>query len=164
MSLARKLVEEYRGFYRARSIKNANSILRPLNVVADALLNADPHLFQDDEARIEVAYGELYRFMDRVGKGLADGRFPKGITAVAREEAMRTFCHTFVDEVFAKAFRHDVAALRGKQLNLLRSACEMLYRDAQRREWEQAGVNADIAEAAEDSEEIADPTIESLPE
>jgi CRISPR-associated protein Csc3 len=135
MSHAKELVRLYRGFYRAKSIKNAHSILRPLSVVSDALLVADQNLFKDTEALFEIAYGELYRFMDRVGKGLADGRFPKGISVEERQKAMREFSNYFVRNIFEAAFNKDVAALRGKQLNLLKSACEVLYREAQYQEW-----------------------------
>jgi CRISPR-associated protein Csc3 len=143
MSHAKELVELYRGFYRAKTLKNANSILRPLSVIADALLIADNQLFGDETALVELAYGELYRFMDRVGKGLAEGRFPKGISVPEREQAMRRFCEKFVRDIFIGIFRQDVAALRGKQLNLLRSACEALYRDAQYAEWAARGKDAD---------------------
>lgn len=143
MTHARKLVDLYRGFYRAKNTKNANSILRPLSVISDALLVADQKLFNDTEALIEVAHGEVYRFMDRVGSGQADGRFPKGISAEERRENMREFARYFVTEIFAGAFNCDVAALRGKQLNLLKSACEVLYRDAQYQEWAERGTEAD---------------------
>jgi CRISPR-associated protein Csc3 len=143
MSHAKELVTIYRQFYRAKNIGNANSILRPLSVVADALLVADPRLFGDADSLVEVAYGELYRFMDRVSRGLADGRFPKGVSAQEREQAMRTFCEKFVKDVFIGAFNRDVAALRGKQLNLLRSAVEVLYRNAQQEEWAAQGRPAD---------------------
>jgi len=147
MSHARKLVELYRGFYRAKSTKNANSILRPISVVSDVLLIADPRLFNDTEALVEVAHGELYRFMDRVSKGLADGRFPKGITIEERQNAMREFSRFFVTTIFEGAFGKDVAALRGKQLNLLKSACEVLYRDAQYQEWAERGQDTEETEA-----------------
>ncbi|MBX3086754.1 MAG: type I-D CRISPR-associated protein Cas10d/Csc3 [Anaerolineae bacterium] len=143
MSYAQKLVEQYRGFYRAKGISNSNSILRPLNVISDALLVADSRLFPDAESLTEVAYGELYRFMDRVRKGQADGGFPKGVSPQEREQAMHEFCKTFVNDVFIGLFHRDVSALRGKQLNLLKSACEPLYRDAQRAEWAARGQDAD---------------------
>ncbi len=154
MSKAKELVDLYRGFYRAKNT-NANAILRPLSVISDALLVADMRLFEGNEALIELAYGELYRFMDRVGKGLADGRFPKGISVSQRETAMREFCKVFVEDVFDKIFRYDVAALRGKQLNLLRSACEVLYRNEQSQEWERnraQGIESDDAADSESSE------------
>lgn len=155
MSIARQLVESYRGFYRAETIKNANSVLRPLNVAADALLTAGSELklFPDAEARIEVVYGEVARFMDRVGKGLANGRFPKGITPQDRDSAMRQFAKLFVENVFHDAFRENVADLRGKKMNLLRTACEYLYKDAQNQEWAERGV-----QPGEDQDESAEPS------
>ncbi|MCC7452331.1 MAG: type I-D CRISPR-associated protein Cas10d/Csc3 [Anaerolineae bacterium] len=155
MSLARKLVEQYRGFYRARTPLNPNRMRRPLDVVAETLLKADPRLFPDAQSLEEAAYGELKRFMDRVGKGLADGRFPKGISAEARDAAMQTFCKTFVEEVFIDIFDRDVAALRGKQLNLLSSTCEALYRQMQLEEWAQRGRDEDENETDEDQIESA---------
>jgi len=135
MTHASELVRLYRGFYRAKTTKNANSILRPLSVVSDALLVADQSVFDSSEALYEVAYGELYRFMARVGTGQADGRFPKGISQSERQQAMRDFARYFVTHVFVEGLNGDVAALRGKQLNLLKSSCEILYRDAQVAEW-----------------------------
>lgn len=157
MSHAKELVTIYRRFYRAKNIGNANAILRPLSVVADALLVADPRLFDGPEALVEVAYGELYRFMDRVSKGLADGRFPKGVSGPEREQAMRQFCEKFVNDVFIGVFNQDVAALRGKQLNLLRSSCEVLYRNAQQQEWAERGqpVDDDIDEDTDSAESNA---------
>ncbi|MEM6281990.1 MAG: type I-D CRISPR-associated protein Cas10d/Csc3 [Chloroflexota bacterium] len=149
MSHARELVTGYRGFYRAKNFKNANSILRPLSVVSDALLVADQRLFNDVDSLTEVAHGELYRFMDRVGKGLADGRFPKGITVEARQQAMRDFSAYFVTEIFMGAFNGDVSALRGKQLNLLKSACEVIYRDLQLDEWADRDPDPDEVDTSE---------------
>lgn len=154
MSYAKQLVEAYRGFYRAKSVKNANSILRPLSVVADALLVADMRLFSDTQSLVELSYGELYRFMDRVEKGSADGRFPKGVSIPEREAAMRTFCTLFVKEVFVGIFNRDVSSLRGRQLNLLKSACEALYRDAQNQEWAERGGEPDAED--DSSEETTD--------
>jgi CRISPR-associated protein Csc3 len=109
-------------------------------------------LFYDTESLVEVANGELYRFMDRVGKGLADGRFPKGISAVQREAAMREFSTYFVTTIFQATFGGDVAALRGKQLNLLKSACEILYKHEQAQEWAERGRD-DVEEADDEAEQ-----------
>ncbi len=140
MSHAEQLVKLYRGFYRAKNFKS-NSILRPLAVVSEAILSGDSRLFPDAESQVELAYGELYRFMERVASGAADGFFPKGTEHSDREAAMREFCAYFVKEVFYGVFRGDISALRGRQLNLLRSACEVIYRDLQAREKQSASVN-----------------------
>jgi CRISPR-associated protein Csc3 len=146
MSIAQKLVDDYWRFYRAARIKNSNSVLRPISVVADALLTADPRLFDSPEALVEVAYGELSKFMKRVGEGGADGRLPKGVSPEERRVAMQAFCAYFVKDVFIAVFNGDVAALRGKQLNLLKSACEAIYREKQYDEWQASGQD----EAADD--------------
>lgn len=139
MSLARTLVEEYRGFYRAKTPLNGNRMRRPLDVVAETLLKADMRLFDTPEALVELAEAELKRFMARVGDGKADGRYPAGVKREEREQAMHRFSETFVNAVFFGVFSGDVAALRGKQLNLLSSACESLYETLQREEWAERG-------------------------
>ena len=146
VSLARKLVEQYRGFYRAKTPLNGNRMRRPLDVVAETLLKADQRLFDTPEALVELAEAELKRFMARVGEGKADGRFPKGVSAAERAAAMRQFSETFVNEVFIGIFNRDVAALRGRQLNLLSSACESLYEEMQRAEWAERGRDDDEAD------------------
>lgn len=137
MSPARTLVDLSRQFYRARRY-NSNSILRPLSVAAKAILSADRRLFVDREGLTEAVRGELAAFMDRVSRGDAVG-FPSPRlageeakdAARRREAAMRSFAEYFVGTIFHDTFRGDVAALRGKQLNLLKNAYEVLYRDAQ---------------------------------
>jgi CRISPR-associated protein Csc3 len=132
MSHARQLVDPYRQFYRA-SRYNSNSILRPIAVAARTILNADPRLF-DRPDLTDAVRGELAAFMDRAKTGRAEGRLAPGSTAESREEAMRRFAEYFVGTIFYETFRQDVAALRGRQLNLLRSACEVLYQDAAARD------------------------------
>jgi CRISPR-associated protein Csc3 len=132
MSHARQLVDLYRQFYRA-SRYNSNSILRPIAVAARTILNADPRLF-DRPDLTDAVRGELAAFMDRAKTGRAEGRLAPGSTAESREEAMRRFAEYFVGTIFYETFRQDVAALRGRQLNLLRSACEVLYQDAAARD------------------------------
>jgi CRISPR-associated protein Csc3 len=140
MSHANELVRLYRGFYRA---KNTNSILRPLSVVSNALLVADQTLFPDADSLVEVAYGELQRLTLNIIKGRVDGHFPKVVSVPERKQAMRDFSTYFVKQIFVGAFNKDVAAIRGKQLNLLKSACEILYRNAQAQEWAERGKDVD---------------------
>jgi CRISPR-associated protein Csc3 len=132
MSHAHALVDSYRQFYRARR-SNSNSILRPLSVASRAILAADRRLF-DREGLIEAVRGELRAFMERVQTGSADGMFPPGSNGESREGAMRNFAEYFVGTIFFDTFHGDVAALRGRQLNLLKNACEVLYRDASARD------------------------------
>jgi len=145
------LVELSRQFYRARGY-SSNSILRPVAVVAKALLSADRRLF-DREGLTEVVRGELRAFMERVQARQADGWLsPRGPeespkeAAQRREEYMRRFAEYFVGTIFYDTMRGDVAALRGRQLNLLRNAYETIYRDASAHDRETA-VEVDESEA-----------------
>ena len=154
MSHARMLVELSRQFYRPRGF-SSNSILRPLSVVARALLTADRRLF-DRDGMAEVAHGELQAFMERVKNRQADGLLsPRHAeespqeAAKRREEYMRRFVEYFVQTIFYETLRGDVAALRGRQLNLLKNTYETLYRDTAARDRRQE-------EALEDSEELSD--------
>ncbi len=144
MSHARELTTLYRQFYRAKR-RNSNSILRPLSIGAKTLLGADQRLFDNPEALEEVVFGELQRRVNKLQKdNLAF--FPKGSSYESRETAMRQFANYLVNQIFYGAFRGDVSALQGKQLNLLSSACEAIYRT------ESAKDNAETADV-EDSEE-----------
>lgn len=152
MSHARTLVNVYRQFYRARR-PNSNSILRPLSVASKTILSADRRLF-DREGLTEAVRGELRAFMERVLAGSADGMFPPGSNRESREEAMQQFAAYFVDTIFYDTFRGDAAALRGRQLNLLKNACEVLYRDASAKDrQEQQVAETENEEAAAVTEE-----------
>jgi CRISPR-associated protein Csc3 len=149
---ARQLVELYRQFYRAGRY-NSNSILRPITVAAKTILSADPRLF-DREVLIEAVRGELRAFMERVSNRQADGRLSPRLpgetpedAARRREAAMRCFAEYFVGTIFYDTLRGDVAALRGTQLNLLKSTCEVLYLDAEARD------RADRQEAVAEAQE-----------
>lgn len=139
MSHASTLVDLSRQFYRARRY-SSNSILRPLVVVAKAILSADRRLF-DREGLTEAARGELGAFMERVRNRQADGwlspreagESPQD-AARRREEFTRRFAEYFVGTIFFEVFRSDVAALRGRQLNLLKNAYEVAYHDAAARD------------------------------
>lgn len=136
MSHAQELTTLYRQFYRHAfgGKLNSNKILRPIDIASKAILNADPRLFGSREGLVEVVHAEVYSFMDRVEKGSADGRFPKGSDRSNREAAMQAFSEYFAGEIYWDALNHDPAALRGKQLNLLKSACELVYRVADNEE------------------------------
>ena len=125
MNHARVLTRLYRQFYRAKRY-NSNSILRPMSVAARAILDAAPQMFGTPEALTDAVYGTLYAFIDRAYREQLAFP-PKGSTRESQQEAMRKFTAHFVNEVFYTAFRGDKSALRGKQLNLLKNACEVIY-------------------------------------
>lgn len=126
MTHAQELTRLYRQFYR-RTKPNSNSTLRPIAIAARAILDADPRLFDSAESLVEVVNAEVRSFMDRVGRGSADGRFAPGSDWQSRERAMHEFAQYFVQEIYWNVLGHDPASLRGKQLNLLKNACELVY-------------------------------------
>jgi CRISPR-associated protein Csc3 len=152
MSHARTLTELYRNFYRAKGRPNSNSILRPISIAANALMDADRRIFHDEDSLVELVDGELGRFVNRVAENKADGRLPAGVDKPTRDQAIRAFASYFVRDLFFGTLKGDVSALRGKQLNLLKSACEVIYRDLDAQYWTERGKNAAEAELEEQSE------------
>ncbi|NJN18910.1 MAG: type I-D CRISPR-associated protein Cas10d/Csc3 [Oscillochloris sp.] len=142
MSHARELVLRYRKFYRHKSGRlNSNSIVRPVSEAAKALLSADMRLFHDVESLLEVVRSRLEQFVERVGSGKADGTVPgwlypeKERRGAEIQAAIEDFARYFVETIYRDVFKQDRAALAGKQLNLLKNACESVYMAEQRREW-----------------------------
>lgn len=137
MSHARELTHLYRQFYRAKKY-NTNSVVRPLSLAAKIILEADSRLFPDRDSIRELVFSELQR---RINKLQQDGLafYPKGSTYESRAEAMQQFAGYLVDTIYYEVFRGDKSALRGKQLNLLSSACEAIYRTAQAQERKERG-------------------------
>jgi CRISPR-associated protein Csc3 len=143
MNHPQKLTELYRCFYRAKQRYNpkANAVLKPIDLAAETLLKAEFNCFQG-EALIAVVAAEISKLMDRVHGKTADGRW---IFKNREEErqAILEFAKYFVEDVFDKAFMGDRARLAGRQLNLIRSTCEFLYRladDKENRESKQTQV------------------------
>lgn len=143
MSHARQLTELYRQFYRHKR-RNSNSYLRPMTVASRAILDADPRLFGDKESLIEVVNGEVRGFMDRVANGSADGRLSPRMNDETPAEAMnrrfaamKAFADYFVGTIYFDVLGGDMAALRGKQLNLLKNTCEIIYLDAEAAYWQE---------------------------
>jgi CRISPR-associated protein Csc3 len=124
---ARELTKLYRQFYRAKRW-NSNSILQPVTKTARAILDADTRMFDNPEALTDAVYGALRSFIERAyNEQLAFP--PRGSTRESQQEAMQAFARYFVNDIFYNVFRGDKSALRGKQLNLLKNACEVIYLD-----------------------------------
>ncbi len=62
---------------------------------------------------------------------------------------MRDFADYMVNQVFFRALRGDRSALRGRQLNLLKSACEVIYRDESARDRSERELVEDTSTVAE---------------
>lgn len=142
MSHARMLTELYRRFYRAKPRASSNSILRPLTIAAHAVLTADRRIYGDADGLSEIVRGELRGFVDRVASRRADGYVPRievDGKKLVDEDAIRQFADYFVKVLFFDTLRGDVSALRGRQLNLLKNACEVIYRDLDAQYWAERG-------------------------
>mgnify|MGYP001340731736 CR=1 FL=1 len=152
MNHARALTELFWKFYRARRKQgrlNSNSILRPLSVAATALLSADRRIFNDPESLTTLVRGELSGFLDRVDSRRADGYIPKievDGRKVIDEQAVSEFANYWVNTLYFGALRGDLSALRGKQLNLLKNACEVIYRDLDTQYWAEQGKQPPVDE------------------
>jgi CRISPR-associated protein Csc3 len=152
MSHARTLTELYRRFYRAKGRASSNAILRPISVASKAVLTADRRIYVDAEGLVEIVRGELFGFVDRVAGKRADGYVPRievDGKRVVDEVAIQQFAAYFVNDLFYGALRGDVSALRGRQLNLLKNACEVIYRDLDTQYW----AERKEAESDDDSDE-----------
>lgn len=167
MSHARDLTEMYRYFYRhkrkANQQPNKNTVLRPISEAAYALLNADKRLFSDDESLCEAVQARIEQFLERVGSERADGVVPRWIDYEVRQEKVVEFSHYFVKTIYREVFGGDLAALAGKQLNLLKDTCMSLYLAEERREWkerkvrqQQSGDDGDDTDDTDDGDSNGD--------
>ncbi|MEG5137167.1 MULTISPECIES: type I-D CRISPR-associated protein Cas10d/Csc3 [unclassified Microcoleus] len=119
-----KLTELYRRFYRASKRYNpkANAVLKPIDIAAKTILEADRSF-----SLVVVVAAEVSKLMDRVHASNAEGRWIFSKREEERE-AILEFARYFVEEVFEKSFAGDRARLAGRQINLIRDTCEFLYR------------------------------------
>jgi len=119
-----KLTELYRKFYRASKRYNpkANAVLKPIDIAAKTILEADRSF-----SLVVVVAAEVSKLMDRVHASTAEGRWIFSKREEERE-AILEFARYFVEEVFEKSFAGDRARLAGRQINLIRDTCEFLYR------------------------------------
>jgi CRISPR-associated protein Csc3 len=169
MSHARTLTELYWQFYRAKRPLTSNSILRPVSIVAKAVMTADPRIYVDANGLVEMVRGELYGFVDRVSKNRADGSLPRvevdgerRIDYEAINGAIIAFSKYFVEDLFFKTLHGDVSALRGRQLNLLKNACEVIYRDLDAQYWLErnaAGEPDEESDELESADDTQSPTL-----
>lgn len=128
------LTDLYRRFYRAGKRYNpkANAVLKPIDIAAETILKAELSMFYG-EALVNAVAAEVFKLMDRVRASRAEGYAPMRDREQERQ-AVLEFAEYFVKDVFEGAFAGDRARLAGRQLNLIRSTCEFLYRLAQDKE------------------------------
>jgi CRISPR-associated protein Csc3 len=152
----KNLTELYRKFYRANKRYNpkANAVLKPVDIAAKVVLEADPSF--RGEALVYVVAAEVSKLMDRVHSSTAEGRWMMSKREEERE-AVLEFARYFVEEVFEKTFAGDRARLAGRQINLIRDTCEFLYRLEDDKENRNRGNAKSTDEASE--EESVDNTL-----
>ncbi len=126
----KQLTELYRRFYRAKFNKGkpikANAILKPLNEAADIILKAEKDVFKG-ETLVHAVAARIFKLMERVHNDTADG-YSLMKKRDEEREAILDFARYFVTEVFEKSFAGDRARLAGRQINIIRDTCELLYR------------------------------------
>lgn len=148
---AEKLVSLYRQFYRhAAGKRNSNSILKPISIAAATLLDADLRMFPSDDALVNAIKGNLLRLLDDIGERRgAEGKIPHWISGEERQTAVHDFAEYWVKTIYREAFDGDLAAMRGKQLNLLKGACEVVYLDQQTKDWNERQQSDDHSDSDE---------------
>lgn len=135
MNHAKELTMLYRRFYRAsrdsQGRLRSNAVLKPIAEVAKVLMTPDLRVL-GSEGIIDAVRGELMKLVERVDGNRADGYIPK-IQIEERwmvdESAINEFSDYFVNTLFNDSLKGDISALRGKRLNLLKNACDVIYRD-----------------------------------
>ncbi len=161
MSHAKELVSRYRRFYRhGQGRMNSNAILRPIREAADTLLEANLRLFDTDDALQELIRGRLHKSVEGLSRPGASGRVPNWlfdsdpkVRAVQLDSAINDFADYFINTLYRGVFAGNRAALAGKQLNLLKNACEAIYIAEQRREWLERNEQPEEVQTSQEEQE-----------
>lgn len=148
----KKLTELYREFYRANKSYSpkANAVLKPIDVAARTILDADTCIAKP-EVLVSVVAAEIAKLMDRVHSSTAEGRWVFSDREVERQKILE-FAQYFVTDVFVGGFKGDRARLAGKQINLIRDTCEFLYRLDQDKENQDYKAQKEAKKEAEEEE------------
>jgi len=146
------LTELYRRFYRADKWFNpkSNAVLKPINRASDVVLHVDSNGSKGEDLVFVVA-GNLSKLMDGVRASRTEGRWVISDREEERQ-AIIDFSRYFVCDVFEKAFAGDRARLAGRQLNLIRDTCELIYRLEQDRENQARRAKGELPEGQPDLE------------
>jgi len=124
MSRVEHCVEGYAKFYRGNY--QSHSILKPVDIVAKAIINSPLNIDVDD--LLWQIRGELRSWLDRVRNRQAAGRalcWGKDISAV-EEPAIEQFVDCFYKEVFLDYCQGERGLLRSR-INRFKDGCEACY-------------------------------------
>ncbi len=149
MNHARNMVALYRKFYRAKGYA-ANAILRPIQATAEVILKSGP-ANSDLDMLIDAVTGRLIQIDNAIMSGDTQGYSPRGSTIQDRQLAMREFATYFVQTYFRDGLQGRTANLRGDQFNILRLACDAVYRATEAEE-RQVDLQPDAANQDSESE------------
>ena len=124
MSKIEQCVKLYTTFYRGGF--ESHSILKPIDIVARAIINSPLNIEPDD--LLWQIQGELKNWLDRVRSRQASGRamfWGKDIDA-QESPALRAFIHYFYQEIFLTYCEGERGILRSR-LNRFKDGCEAYY-------------------------------------
>lgn len=129
LKITKRLVDEYRQFYRASSNESSHTILLPFSKALEQILSV-PNDWDDEEIIFQGA-GQLQAALDRqeIYKRplMLDKEIPFEVRRIKEFEAIHAFMSTCVTELFGKMCKGDRALLQ-EHRNRLKSGVEFAYR------------------------------------
>lgn len=129
LKITKRLVDEYRQFYRASANESSYTVLLPFSKALEQILSV-PNDWDDEEIIFQGA-GQLQAALDRqeIYKRplMLDKDIPFEIRRIKEFEAIHTFMSTCVTELFGKMCKRDRALLQ-EHRNRLKSGVEFAYR------------------------------------
>jgi len=131
----KRLVELYRAFYRAdkQYDPTARKAVQPVAEGIEIIIEADPS-FRNPDTLTDAVAGRLGRLMAQIHTSTgALGRWVIEDSAQERE-AILAFASYLVKDVFYGAFQGRLDLFHGRQADLLRNTCELIYRQIQDKE------------------------------
>jgi CRISPR-associated protein Csc3 len=129
LKVTKRLVDEYRQFYRASPNESSHTVLLPFSKALEHILSV-PNDWDDEEIIVQGA-GQLQAALDRQEIYKRPLMLNKDISFEIRRvkefEAIQTFMKTCVEDVFGKMCKGDRALLQ-EHRNRLKSGVEFAYR------------------------------------
>jgi len=129
LKVTKRLVDEYRQFYRASPNESSHTVLLPFSKALEHILSV-PNDWDDEEIIVQGA-GQLQAALDRqeIYKRplMLNKDIPFEIRRVKEFEAIQTFMTTCVKDLFGVMCKGDRALLQ-EHRNRLKSGVEFAYR------------------------------------
>ncbi|OJJ16914.1 hypothetical protein BI308_23140 [Roseofilum reptotaenium AO1-A] len=136
MNYPKELTIRYLAFYNPQWRKGrgftANGCVKPIKLAFDILME-NPH--SSNEELQEMISGTLFKLMEQVHRGSAEGRFVTG----GRPEikAIQEFSRFFIQDFWINAIGQERANISGRKATLIENTCEFITRlemDSKRKE------------------------------